>query len=130
MASVEQQIAALEGQSSGALREQWNQVTERLAQAFDDPIALLASAGLPLDNMTFAILEQRGKELAARIRQADRDLVRALLMTVRVERSPRRSAWVARQRPPRQSPSPKLPPNAGASRRWRLRTLDPHMTDS
>lgn len=61
-------------------------VAERLAQAFDDPLALLASARLPIESAGITTLDQRGRGLAARIRGMDCDIIRKLLVTVRVER--------------------------------------------
>lgn len=59
-------------------------VTERLAQAFDDPLALLEKAALSLDTHALMDIERRAAETAAGLRRQDRALVRALVSRVEV----------------------------------------------
>ncbi|MDX3899368.1 MAG: recombinase family protein [Sphingobium sp.] len=59
-------------------------VSERIAQALDDPLGLMIEAGLPLDHHMPADMEQRAKEAAARARRKDPVLVRQLVTRVAV----------------------------------------------
>ncbi|WP_235523513.1 recombinase family protein, partial [Sphingobium sp. Leaf26] len=61
-------------------------VTERIAQAFDDPLTLLEQAKLPLEPAILAHIEQRSTELAARIRLRDHELVREIVISTLVEK--------------------------------------------
>ncbi len=59
-------------------------VATQLAEAFDDPLALIAAAQLLVANDRLAALHQRCGDLAARLRRIDREIVAALLRQVRI----------------------------------------------
>lgn len=61
-------------------------VTERIAQAFDDPLTLLEQAKLPLEPAMLAHIEQRSAEVAAHIRLRDHELVREIVTRTLVEK--------------------------------------------
>lgn len=61
-------------------------VTERIAQAFDDPLTLLEQAKLPLEPDMLTGIEQRSADLTARIRLKDHALVRGIVIRVQVEK--------------------------------------------
>ena len=59
-------------------------VVSRLAEALDDPLALLAATGIPLDPMELRTATARADALARSTRNKDRGLVRSLVSRVAV----------------------------------------------
>lgn len=59
-------------------------VTNRLAEALDDPLSLVALLDATLDPVALQALRATAREVALRIRRRERDLVRKLVASVRV----------------------------------------------
>jgi site-specific DNA recombinase len=67
-------------------REIENAVSERIAQLFDDPVEVIASAWLDVPASEYGQVMHRAAERAARVRQREYALIRELVCEVRVER--------------------------------------------
>jgi site-specific DNA recombinase len=65
-------------------------VCDRLAEALNDPLGLLAAAGLPLDPGEIRITTSKAPELAAKVRIKNSGLIRALVAQVQVLRKENR----------------------------------------
>jgi site-specific DNA recombinase len=66
-------------------REIETAVIERIASAFDEPLTLVANAGLPLQAVDLGGIGKCASSIAKRIRKHDTDLIRGLLSSVKVE---------------------------------------------
>lgn len=67
-------------------REIEGAVAERVAAAFDDPLALMAEAKLDFDPHHLHLLHARAAEAAAKLRRRDRTMARQIVTRVQVER--------------------------------------------
>ncbi|MCW3847380.1 recombinase family protein [Sphingomonas sp. LB-2] len=60
-------------------------VMKHIASAFDEPITLIATAGLPLNAVDLGGIGKRAASVAKRVRARESELIRALLSIVRIE---------------------------------------------